>query len=499
MSMDLRTWTATWPRRLGLAAAVFVMVFVIGVLWLRYLGSGAAPGAPSYSDATIMNVLFTLPGLMSAAVFALASVFGGPAQAASNSPSAAAAPPAAAPEAPFKAQVVGIQWLNPLVWRDYPTEWQLLWVLGLAQPNKNDDMVKEDPKKFSSVQPVASIVSNARKKAPFHLIFDAYVQQLVAPLRDRYFMNGGYVYTVQPDDPKKWRELGGIRMEFAIPTTPDLLTEQAAQIVRQQMTDTFSLSSAPKLATQNIPADVHLTPGAANAGFTSLNAAMDYLQANPGKTAWVLNWDSPQYPNDESLSENCTLLVLAGPKMETKREPLAWIARPAFTKAQDFEPKEAASKVSQAWSTALKQAATNAQIKLGEVAYMVHDVGVGDISAKRVSGLAQALTEHHPEFQYFEQGFNTAKLLGEMRAGTAVTNLALAVAWTHQKGKPVLVAGSTEPDNPVAVIVLPPSRARIADPNRNWFRARGEGNAYLPWWGLRRDADWSKVGQGFSD
>jgi hypothetical protein len=498
MSMGLlRTWTATWPRRLGLAAGVFVMVFVIGVLWLRYMGSGTAPGAPSYSDTTIMNVLFTLPGLVAAAVFALASVFGGSAQAASNSPSAAAA--AAAPEAPFKAQVVGIQWLNPLVRRDYPTEWQLLWVLGLAQPNKNDDMVKEDPKKFSSVQAVASIVSNVSGRGPFHLVFDAYVQKLVIPIRDRYFMNGSYFYTVQPDDPKNWREVGGIRMEFAIPVTPDLLPEQAAQIVRQQMDERFSLSSVPKLATKKALPDVRITPGAANAGFTSLNAAMDYLQANPGKTAWVLNWDSPQYPNDESLSENCTLLVLAGPKMDTKREPLAWIARPAFTKTQHFEPKEAASKVSQAWSTALKQAATNAQIKLGEVAYLVHDVGVGDLSAKRVSGLAQALTEHHPEFHYFEQGFNTPKLLGEMRAGTAVTNLALAVAWTHQKGKPVLVAGTTELDNPVAVIVMPPSRARIADPNKNWFRARGEGNAYLPWWGLRRDADWSKVGQGFSD
>ena len=32
---------------------------------------------------------------------------------------AAAAPPAE----PFRAQVVGVQWLNPLVWKDYPTEW----------------------------------------------------------------------------------------------------------------------------------------------------------------------------------------------------------------------------------------------------------------------------------------------------------------------------------------------------------------------------------------
>ncbi|MFA6069728.1 MAG: virulence factor, partial [Janthinobacterium sp.] len=30
---------------------------------------------------------------------------------------------------PFMAQVVGVQWLNPLQRQDYPTEWQLLWTL----------------------------------------------------------------------------------------------------------------------------------------------------------------------------------------------------------------------------------------------------------------------------------------------------------------------------------------------------------------------------------
>jgi hypothetical protein len=36
------------------------------------------------------------------------------------------------------AVVLGVQWLNPLMWRDYPTQWNLLWVQGLAQPNAND-------------------------------------------------------------------------------------------------------------------------------------------------------------------------------------------------------------------------------------------------------------------------------------------------------------------------------------------------------------------------
>jgi hypothetical protein len=63
----------------------------------------------------------------------------------------------------------------------------------------------------------------------------------------------------------------------------------------------------------------------------------------------------------------------------------------------------------------------------------------------------------------------------------------------------VLVAGTTEPNDPLAVVVIPPAKARVVNPERPWFRARGENHAYLPWWGLRKDADWSKYMQGFSD
>lgn len=45
------------------------------------------------------------------------------------------------PAVPVVAQAVGLEWLNPLR-RDYPTEWQLLWTLGLVKPNANDDMIR---------------------------------------------------------------------------------------------------------------------------------------------------------------------------------------------------------------------------------------------------------------------------------------------------------------------------------------------------------------------
>jgi hypothetical protein len=92
----------------------------------------------------------------------------------------------------------------------------------------------------------------------------------------------------------------------------------------------------------DIPADVRLTVGGASAGFHSLAAAMDYLEAHPDKSVWVMNWDSPDFPNDQSIAENCTLLILAGPRLDTQREPLAWIARPAVRRWPTPNPPRAA-------------------------------------------------------------------------------------------------------------------------------------------------------------
>nr|WP_296225557.1 hypothetical protein [Ralstonia sp. UBA689] len=54
-----------------------------------------------------------------------------PAQAAQ----ADAANPAQAPAA----VLLGVQWLNPLMRRSYPTQWSLLWAQGLAEPNTDDN------------------------------------------------------------------------------------------------------------------------------------------------------------------------------------------------------------------------------------------------------------------------------------------------------------------------------------------------------------------------
>ncbi|MET2988209.1 hypothetical protein ABXJ00_23760, partial [Herbaspirillum seropedicae] len=225
------------------------------------------------------------------------------------------APLAVATEERFQVQVVGVQWLNPLMRRDYPTEWQLLWTLGIAKPNKDDDEVRRDPETFTTVQKIAPLTFNFRKKIVFSdgsSVFPGflsdYVEAILKPIGRQYALNSSYFYTIQPENRKSWRELHGIRVEFAIPDVPMLTSDNAAERTREAFNGEFEFHN-PEISTENIPADVNITRGGASAGFTSLSAGMDYLEAHPDKTVWVMNMDAPEFPDYGRISENCTLLI----------------------------------------------------------------------------------------------------------------------------------------------------------------------------------------------
>ncbi|WP_101481800.1 hypothetical protein [Janthinobacterium sp. 61] len=104
------------------------------------------------------------------------------------------------------------------------------------------------------------------------------------------------------------------------------------------------------------------------------------------------------------------------------------------------------------------------------------------------SQLAQALTLEVPDFDFLPQTLNSPALLGEMGAGTALTNVVLGIAHANHVGKSVLVAGTSDPDSASCVLVLPPATVRPINHEKPWCRARGENNACLPWWGIRHDA-----------
>ncbi|WGY67471.1 virulence factor [Burkholderia cepacia] len=403
--------------------------------------------------------------------------------------------------APFVAQVVGLEWLNPLQRRDYPTEWQLLWTLGLVKPNSNDDMVRTKPQKYSTLQPISIVADGRWGRESFVGFYKKYIRELLVLFRTRYVMNPDYFYTVSSKHKREWRELAGVRVEFALPAGR-LDPVAAGAFLRDEMVNAYEIGnpSAKNLWSRDTPPDVRVTSGQGNAGFTSLNAALDYLAAHPDKSAWVMNWDAPSFPpQDEQINENMVVLFLAGPGLKTDREPLAWIGKAAQSDLRDFDGSTDANRAAHAWrSTIIDAAARNAGVTVSSLNYVIHDAGKGrDAASARAAPLLQGLAEALPESDLRGQTFNTAALLGDMGAGAALTNVALAIGRANHLGGNVLVAGTTDTEHPTAVVVVAPSKLTPIDASKDWFRARGGNNAYLPWWGRRHDA--RPASQGYSE
>ncbi|KVH60473.1 virulence factor [Burkholderia sp. MSMB1072] len=401
--------------------------------------------------------------------------------------------------APFVAQVVGLEWLNPLQRRDYPTEWQLLWTLGLVKPNANDDMVRTNPKKYSTLQAVSIVADGQWGRESFVGFYKKYVRELLVLFRTRYVMNPDYFYTIGAKYKREWRELAGVHVELALPAGR-LDPVDAGAFLRDEMVNMYEIGnpSAKNLWSRDTPPDVHVTSGHGNAGFTSLNAALGYLAAHPDKSVWVMNWDSPSFPPyDEQINENMVVLFLAGPDLKTEREPLAWIGKAAQGSVKDLDAKQNGSRAVPAWKSTIDAAAANAGVTVSSLNYVIHDAGKGSAAASaRAASLLQGLAEAVPESDLRGATFNTSALLGDMGAGAALTDVALAIGRANHLGGNVLVAGTTDAERPTAVVVVAPSKLTPIDPDKDWFRARGENNAYLPWWGRRHDA--RPTSQGYS-
>lgn len=452
--------------------------------------------SPSLTDGEIMTRLIAIPLVLAAFVVALIAGT----TPASAAPAVVAAKPIT-PQPPFMAQVVGLQWLNPLQRVDYPTEWQLLWTMGFVKPNAEDAKVKQKPEKYTKVQQIGDIAYGNNGKETFEGYHYKYISELITPFRDIYFSDSSYFYNAHSlTDKTTWRELAGIHVEFALPAGK-LDPGKAGEATREEIIGAFDIGnkSFPNAWSRATPPDVRVTMGGANAGFTSLAAGLTYLQSHPAETVWVMNWDAPSRPLDAQINENMVLLFLAGADYKTGRAPLAWLGHPASARVDDFERKaELPPRLVQAWKAVFDKAAAQAQKQTIDIGFIIHDANNVQVdSSDRLAGLARTATEAIPEFDFVKQTFNTPALLGDMGAGTALTNVALAIAYANHFGKTVLVAGTTDPANPGATVVVPPAVVRPIDSAKPWFRARSIIHAHLPWWGVRFDA--KETLQGFSE
>ncbi|WP_254601510.1 virulence factor [Burkholderia lata] len=492
----MKALIAEWPRRVAVAVAAWM---IAALLMASLMAHVEQPNPAQLEIGDWMKRFVVVPSLVALVVFLFTTAVMRSAHSAPSPESIANSTPTIEESVrPFVAQVVGLIWLNPLQRMDYPTEWQLLWTQGLAAPNKNDDMVRTDPKSFTTLQSVAGIAYGNRGTETFKGFYHKYMEKFPGLMSSRYAMNAKYFYTVKPDNKNDWRELSGIRIEAAVPERLD--SAIAREYLTESLRETFFIGNPhfPTMWSHSALPDVQITQGGSNAGFTSLNNALDYLQANPDKSVWVVNWDAPNFPpTDAQINENLVVLFLAGPTFNTEREPLAWIGKAATGNTLDFPKKVGTIRTVQAWKATIDQAARNAGIAAPDLDYIVHDAGKGsDASSARLAALAQTLTEVLPEYDHRKQTFNTAALLGDMGTGSALTDVALAIGRINHFGGNALVAGTTDPEHPVAVVVRPPSKLTQIDPDKDWFRARGGNNAYLPWWGRRHDTDYGM--QGYS-
>ena len=174
---------------------------------------------------------------------------------------------------------------------DYPTEWQLLWVQGLAQPNKTTTGQDENPEVFySRVGFVASIVSKHGPPSTFE-ISRAIRAKLHSPSAPLTPCTTPLLLHRCTQSPKHWRELAGSGSSWRSPTRLAAAGPGAAEFGCAPTWGRISFYRVPTLSA-DIPADVSLTAGAP-APASSLAAAMDYLEAHPDKRSWVMNWDAP--------------------------------------------------------------------------------------------------------------------------------------------------------------------------------------------------------------
>jgi len=379
------------------------------------------------------------------------------------------------PEQRNLAQVRGVIWLNPSFRRDCPTQWRILRTLGLIKEDNDGDIMQGTAAHAGTSWTALTIAAQSEGKS-LEQAHESAIDEMLAQLG-----------RMRSELSSEREDIGEIRVEHAIPAYR-LDPVEVQEYVRTRIAHEYAAADVAlgEDSSNGLFPDVHVMSGGANVGFASLDAALDYLTEHPAKRVWVMNWGTVDCPSaDKRSNENMTLLVLGGPGFKGANAPLAWIGKAATGNIRDYVPKPGAVRAIEAWRDAVAMAAANANREVADIDYVIHDAGASsDVAVARLGTLGRALTETLAAFDYRKQIFNTAASLGDMGAASALTNVAMAIGRAEHVGNTVLVAGTTDSDRPVAVVVVPTLKRRDAVGRKSGrYSAHGGSSVCGPWWG----------------
>jgi hypothetical protein len=381
--------------------------------------------------------------------------------------------------------VLAIQWAGTLVSMDYPTHWNLLWHLGWAKKNADDENAKDAPGERyapvvgADIAPMQSLQTVFQKTAPQWLdALQAAGLPSAASDGDTGRMQklmcclpGAWVDETTRT-PESWAQA------LEAPRMP-------ATALKRFVDHALLEAAAGRLAA---PVDSFIESGGSGSGFVALARAGHYLNTMPDDLLWLAAWSAPRPDEVRDAGQHWVMMALAHPSWAAHRalSPLARITMPTravLPADSDASPPDSAG-LDGAAAEAIQQTLTQFGLRPRAVTRVFHDAGVQQSRDRsQLSALLQGTHRAGIEVTDHRRLSGLGDWPGDQRGPAAgLLNLALASAHTHHTGGAALALGLTDQRAVVGAAVGPAQPPDTTpEPVMPWARAESLGQTYLPW------------------
>lgn len=381
--------------------------------------------------------------------------------------------------------LIAVQWAGTLVSMDYPTHWNLLWQLGWAKKNADDENLADAPgERYAPV-----VGADMAPLQGLQKVFENTVPQWLRGLDAPGLQSTGEAASSRTQ--KLMCCLPGAWVDESAPTPQSwalaLQAPRLPALALKRFVDHAWLEAAKGWS--NGPVDSFIDFGGSGTGFTALARAAHYLNAMPNEVLWLAAWSAPKPGEVRDAGQHWVLMALAQPGWAARRglAPLARLAMPTrvmITADAGAEPNDGA--LGRAAGDALKQTLAQIALRPRAIARIFHDAGVqNERDRVPLSALLQGTHLAGIELTDPQRLSGLGDWPGDSRGpAAALLNLALASAHVHHTGRAVLCAGVTDPAAAYSVALGPPQAPDTPPtplPTAPWPRADGLDKIYVPW------------------